>query len=243
VIARKEEEADNFIVQPISDPRLSGQSANSDQLPAHVHLRDKLGDSRVWEKFENSLNTINLVFVQFFSAFLEFRTTYVPALYGERFLRVYSDLLEFRLPSPDELGEDGLFAKEHWRYVSGVVGIWAAPFPPHQELRFYGVLCPNPKAFTPIPKEVSEKLAAGFNLLLLDTVPKVKITRAQAEELYRQYVQPLEKQFWGRLAAVNLKGEVLLGDDEVELSQEAVKRFGKGEFVLFRIGPKAVGRI
>ncbi|MFN3422667.1 MAG: hypothetical protein ACK40X_13190, partial [Armatimonadota bacterium] len=108
---------------------------------------------------------------------------------------------------------------------------------------FHGVLFPNPKAFRLVPKEVSEKLAVGFNALPLDTTPKVKITRAQAEELYRQYVQPLERQYWGRLAAVNLKGEVLLGDDEVELSQEAVKRFGKGEFVLFRIGPKAVGRI
>lgn len=234
------------VSRPPFDPRLSGQSASSDQLPAYVHLRGKLEDSRTWKKFANSPNTVNLVFVLFFSPFSEAKTSYVPALYGERFLQVYSDLLEFRLPSPDELGEDGLFAKEHWRCVSGVVGIWTMSHPffsPLQELRFQGVLFPNPKALTHIPKEVSEKLAAGFNLLLLDTVPKVKITRAQAEELYRQYVQPLEKQFWGRLAAVNLKGEVLLGDDEVELSQEAVKCFGKGEFVLFRIGPKAVGRI
>ncbi|MFN3422725.1 MAG: hypothetical protein ACK40X_13485, partial [Armatimonadota bacterium] len=113
------------VSRSLLDPRLSGQLASSEQLPAYVHLRDKLEDSRPWEKFESSPNTVNLVFVLFSSPSLEVRTSYVPALYGWRFLQVPFDLLEFRLPSPDELGEDGLFAKEHWRYVSGVVGIWA----------------------------------------------------------------------------------------------------------------------
>lgn len=238
--------AGDFFSRSITDPRLSGQSATGDQLPAHVHLRKKL--SEAWKEFENTSHTVNLVFVLFFSL-PDFGVSFVPALYGERFLQVHFNPWEFRLPSADKLGEDGMFADEKWHCVSGVIGVWAMrypPFPPHQELQWSSMLFPNPKAVTPIPSEVSRKLSAGFNLLPLDILPDLLspiFTRAEMEELYELYVRPMERQFWGRLAAVNREGEVLLGDDDVELTQEAIKRFGKSKFVLFRIGPKAVVKL
>jgi hypothetical protein len=148
------------------------------------------------------------------------------------------------LPQPDELGEDGLFAREDWRLVSGVAGLWAMRFPIFEprELKWGGMLFPNPKALIPIPQEVAAKLGEALGLFTVGTIQPL-FTAEEAEALYDRHVRPLEEKFWGRLAAVNKEGQVLVGDDEVDLTQKAVERFGKGKFILFRIGTKAVGRI
>jgi hypothetical protein len=213
----------------------------SESLPSHVHLRDKL--EGVTEKFKASPESVNLVLVCWF-AVPEFGFTFVPALYGERFMKVPFHPLEFALPQPDKLGEDGLFAREDWRLVSGVAGLWAMRFPIFEprELKWGGVLFPNPKALIPIPQEVAAKLGEALGLFTVGTIQPL-FTAEEAEALYDRHVRPLEEKFWGRLAAVNKEGQVLVGDDEVDLTQKAVERFGKGKFILFRIGTKAVGRI
>jgi hypothetical protein len=225
----------------ITDPRPKGVRVPSGNLPAHVHLRDKL--EGVTEKFKSSPESVNLALVCWFSV-PEFGVTFVPALYGERFMKVPFHPLEFALPQPDELGEDGLFAREDWRLVSGVAGLWAMRFPIFEprELKWGGMLFPNPKALIPIPQEVAAKLGEALGLFTVGTI-QIIFTTEEAEALYDRHVRPLEEKFWGRLAAVNKEGQVLVGDDEVDLTQKAVERFGKGKFILFRIGTKAVGRI
>ncbi|MFA0765082.1 MAG: hypothetical protein BDTLLHRC_000035 [Candidatus Fervidibacter sp.] len=228
----------------ITDPRPKGVRVPSENLPAHVHLRDKL--EGVTEKFKSSPESVNLVLV-YWSSIVDVDRSFVPALYGERFMKIPFHLLhppEFTLPQPDELGEDGLFAREDWRLVSGVAGLWAMRFPIFEprELKWGGMLFPNPKALIPIPQEVAAKLGEALGLFTVGTIQPL-FTAEEAEALYDRHVRPLEEKFWGRLAAVNKEGQVLVGDDEVDLTQKAVERFGKGKFILFRIGTKAVGRI
>jgi len=232
-ILNKEE----FASRSLTDPRSSGQSARSDQLPPYIHLRDKLNE--VWIKFRNFKTTINLVFVGFLSL-PELGITFVPALYGEKFLQVPFILEKFTIPVKNELGEDGLFAAENWRFVSGIAAVWAQRYPlipPWQEIRWYGMLFDNPKALVPISREVSLKLTVGFNM-------PSKFIRAEINELYDRYIRPLEEKFWGRLVAISRNGEILLGsDNEVELSQKAIEQFGRGNFIVFRVGPRAVAKI
>ena len=234
-------EAGKMWSRSITDPRPKGISVPSENLPAYVHLRDKLED--VPKKFKATSESVNLVLV-YWSSWTEVSLSFVPALYGERFMKVPFHPLEFTLPQPNELGEDGLFAKEEWRLVSGVASLWAIGFPLFEprELRWEGVLFPNPKALVPVPQEVTVKLGVALGLFTIGMI-RLPFTTEEAEALYDCYVRPLEGKFWGRLAAVNKEGQVLVGDDEVELAQKAVERFGKGNFILFRIGTKAVGKI
>ncbi len=128
----------------------------------HVRLR-RSAMSEVPKKFARSPKTVNLVFVTFFAS-PELGITFVPALYGKRFYQKQFDPSDFRLPSESDLGKDGLFAKDDWRCVSGVValsmGVWS--FPSGKPLN---ILFPNPRAFVAIPPEVSIRLAAAFNLI------------------------------------------------------------------------------
>jgi hypothetical protein len=63
------------------------------------------------------------------------------------------------------------------------------------------------------------------------------------EAIYNRYVKPLEGQYWGKFVAVSLDGQVLLGDDREEVANEALRQFGSGNFVMMRVGLKAVGKI
>jgi hypothetical protein len=146
------------------------------------------------------------------------------------------------LPQPDELGEDGLFAREDWKLISGVASLCVIRTTEPRELKWVGGLFPNPRALVFIPQEVTVKLGEALGLFTIGMIQPL-FTAEEAEALYDRHVRPLEEKFWGRLAAVNKEGQVLVGDDEVDLTQKAVERFGKGKFILFRIGTKAVGRI
>ena len=68
-------------------------------------------------------------------------------------------------------------------------------------------------------------------------------TNEEMEALYERYVRPLEKEHWGKFVAVSLDGQVLLGDDELTVFQSALRKFGSGNFVMMRVGLKAVGKI
>jgi hypothetical protein len=226
----------------ITDPRPKGVRVPSENLPAHVHLRDKL--EGVTEKFKSSPESVNLVLV-YWSSIVDVDRSFVPALYGERFMKIPFHLLhppEFTLPQPDELGEDSLFAREDWKLISGVASLCVIRTTEPRELKWVGGLFPNPRALVFIPQEVTVKLGEALGLFTIGMIQPL-FTAEEAEALYDRHVRPLEEKFWGRLAAVNKEGQVLVGDDEVDLTQKAVERFGKGKFILFRIGTKAVGRI
>ncbi len=63
----------------------------------------------------------------------------------------------------------------------------------------------------------------------------------RADELYERYAKPLEEQNLGRFIAVSPAGQVLLGDDVLEVTRKATETFGRGNFI-FKLGPRAVGQ-
>jgi len=68
-------------------------------------------------------------------------------------------------------------------------------------------------------------------------------TNEEMEAIYERYVRPLEGQHWGKFVAVSLDGRVLLGEEELTVFQEALRDFGSGNFVMMRVGLKAVGKV
>ena len=63
----------------------------------------------------------------------------------------------------------------------------------------------------------------------------------QADRLYAQYVQPLEQEHRGEFAIVAQDGRILLGNDLLTLTDQAVAELGPGSFT-FKIGEKALGK-
>ncbi len=63
----------------------------------------------------------------------------------------------------------------------------------------------------------------------------------RADELYDRYAKPYEDQNRGRFIAISPEGRVLLGDDVLDVTEQATKAFGRGNFI-FKLGPRAVGR-
>jgi len=72
---------------------------------------------------------------------------------------------------------------------------------------------------------------------------KLLTTNEEMEAFYECYVRPLEKDRWGKFVAVSLDGRVLLGEEELTVFQEALREFGSGNFVMMRVGLKAVGKV
>jgi hypothetical protein len=66
------------------------KGAKRESLPSHVHLRDKL--EGVTEKFKSSPESVNLVLV-YWSSIVDVDRSFVPALYGERFMKIPFHLL------------------------------------------------------------------------------------------------------------------------------------------------------
>ena len=64
---------------------------------------------------------------------------------------------------------------------------------------------------------------------------------AQSEKLYNQYGAPLERDHWGEYVAIFPDGRTLVGQNLIDVSEEALELFGQGSFV-FKIGEKAVGK-
>lgn len=56
------------------------------------------------------------------------------------------------------------------------------------------------------------------------------------DRLYGRYGKPLEPEHTGEFVAVGPDGQVFLGTDELEMTKEACRRFGGGNFALRRIG-------
>ncbi len=63
-----------------------------------------------------------------------------------------------------------------------------------------------------------------------------------ADALYERYGKPLEQEHWGKYAVISEAGEVIVGEDDYAITKEASTRF-HGDTFLFKIGPRAVGKI
>jgi hypothetical protein len=72
---------------------------------------------------------------------------------------------------------------------------------------------------------------------------KLPTTNEEMEAIYDRYVRQLKQEHWGKFVAVSLDGRVLLGNDREEVANEALRQFGSGNFVMMRVGLKAVGKI
>ena len=65
--------------------------------------------------------------------------------------------------------------------------------------------------------------------------------RKEDDRLYERYGKPFEKEHRGELVAIGPDGTVLFDEDSDKLFQEAIDRFGSGNFAFTRIGERALG--
>ena len=76
-----------------------------------------------------------------------------------------------------------------------------------------------------------------------DELDKWLAERAKVDkDLYERYGKPLEREHHGEYAAIVPSGETIIGHDDVAVLQDAVARFGPGNFVFRRIGYPFVER-
>lgn len=67
--------------------------------------------------------------------------------------------------------------------------------------------------------------------------------RAQEDRrLYEEYGKPLEVAHKGEYVAIGPAGQTILGKRTGEVLKEAIEAFGRGNFGLFRVGHRALGR-
>ena len=69
------------------------------------------------------------------------------------------------------------------------------------------------------------------------------MTVEEADKLYQGYGKPLEKDHHGEYAAISLDGRVVVGKDDIDVVDRAIRELGSGNFVLYRVGYKYVGKI
>ena len=62
------------------------------------------------------------------------------------------------------------------------------------------------------------------------------------ERLYELYGKPLEKEHASKFVAIGPDGQTILGDDDAQVLQEAIEKFGSGNFAFTRIGDRTLGR-
>ncbi len=69
------------------------------------------------------------------------------------------------------------------------------------------------------------------------------MTVKEADEVYERHGKSLEKNHHGEYAAISLEGRVIVGKNDIEVVDQAIEEFGSGNFVLYRVGYKYVGKI
>lgn len=62
------------------------------------------------------------------------------------------------------------------------------------------------------------------------------------DHLYEQFGEPLEGDHEGEYVAIGRHGETVVGSDDLWVLQQALERFGRGEFAFRRIGDRALGK-
>ena len=64
--------------------------------------------------------------------------------------------------------------------------------------------------------------------------------RGQEDDLlYERFGRPLEPEHNGEYVAISDDGLTILGADELTVSQQALERFGSGQFALRKVGARA----
>jgi len=63
-----------------------------------------------------------------------------------------------------------------------------------------------------------------------------------SEDLYDRFVKSLESQHSGDFIAVHPDGQVIIDKDDLKAVDQALKRFGPGNFILLKIGSRGVGK-
>ena len=67
--------------------------------------------------------------------------------------------------------------------------------------------------------------------------------RAQEDRrLYEEYGKPLEVAHNGEYVAIGPAGQTILGESIGKVLKKAIEAFGSGNFGLFRVGHRALGR-
>jgi hypothetical protein len=69
------------------------------------------------------------------------------------------------------------------------------------------------------------------------------MTVEEADKLYQGYGKPLEKEHQGEYAAITRDGRVVVGKDDNEVVERAIRELGSGSFVLYRVGHEYVYKI
>ena len=62
------------------------------------------------------------------------------------------------------------------------------------------------------------------------------------DRLYELYGKPLEEEYSSKFVAIGPDGQTILGDDDAQVLQEAIEKFGSGNFAFTRIGDRTLGR-
>lgn len=71
---------------------------------------------------------------------------------------------------------------------------------------------------------------------MVDLQAWIKDRAAEDERLYERYGKPLEPEHQGEYVAIGPDGDVILGLDDVSVSQQASARFGSGNYAFRRLG-------
>lgn len=61
------------------------------------------------------------------------------------------------------------------------------------------------------------------------------------DELYDRYASHLEKDNKGKYVVISRSGQLLVSENDIEILQVALQRFGRGKFVFRKIGSKVLG--
>jgi len=68
-------------------------------------------------------------------------------------------------------------------------------------------------------------------------------TRAAEDyQLYQRFGKPLEAAHRGEYIAIGLQGDTILGASDVDVLEQAIVRFGSGNFAFQRVGHRTFGQ-
>ncbi len=90
---------------------------------------------------------------------------------------------------------------------------------------------------------LSGKASPGKKLSLETGKMTQLMTVEEADTLYERYGKPLEREHHGGYAAITQDGRRIVGKDDIDVMDRAMREFGSGNFVLYRVGYKYVGKI
>ena len=69
------------------------------------------------------------------------------------------------------------------------------------------------------------------------------MTVKEADAIYERHGKNLEKDHLGEYAAISLDDRVIVGKNDIEVVDQAIEEFGRGNFILYRVGKKYVDKI